>query len=610
MEDKKKTGYASIDKPWLKYYSAEARDINDSIPKEKTLWEVYRERMIEQADIPAIEYFGHSISRKAFISLVERWANAFRAMQVKVGEIVAIYSAVFPDVCAIFFALNSIGAIPYFVKLDISHNELEQETKEARIAVVYDGMWKKVKTVFAQERFEHVIVLNAADHMPLPLRYITQISSKVKKESFPEGYGKKYLSARQLFRKAHREKVVPTVSFERGRIAAITSSSGTTASGVKGIMDTNESMLASVLMANAGDVRYLRGRKVLVEMPFTASTSLNCLFLLPLYRGMTLVIDPRLSENTWFDHMMKYKPAVTITTGSIWEVFFREVEKQIAAGKKVDFSFAECLIMGGSGTTPEKLEWMNRLLTENGSDSGLFCGYGLSEIFGVLSVDRFKTQRENRFENCPVISVGIPLPGFVVGVYDEEGKELPYGTRGELWIKSPTVMHGYYGKPELSQKVLVDGWIHTGDLCAIDEDGYIYCYGRMNGHIVVNKKRVYLFDIANDVRTQFRLADCMVERKNLLNGDVSIVMYLVQQEDKRLDSATLYREIDEYLAPEIVIAGYKEYEVAHPISPTTLKPRTNDLEGFVKWVGEDKMLVAYEEGDNGRLRIRYHSTDC
>lgn len=221
-------------------------------------------------------------------------------MQVKVGEIVAIYSAVFPD-CAIFFALNSIGAVPYFVKLDISHCELEWETREARIAIVYDGMWDKVKTVFDQERFERVIILTAADHMPFLLGQITVLSSKLRKDNFPEKWGNKYISARQALQMTHDTGLCEP--FEADRFAAITSSSGTSASGVKGIMDTNESILASILMTDAGDVRYKKGRKVLVEMPFTASTSLNCLFLLSLYRGMTIIIDPRLSEHTWFEHM-------------------------------------------------------------------------------------------------------------------------------------------------------------------------------------------------------------------------------------------------------------------------------------------------------------------
>lgn len=123
-------------------------------------------------------------------------------------------------------------------------------------------------------------------------------------------------------------------------------------------------------------------------------------------------------------------------------------------------------------------------------------------------------------------------------------------------------------------------------------------------YITINKKRLYLFDIANEVRTIFGLSDCMVERKNLLNGNVSIVMYLVQRADNRLDSAVLYRRIDEYLAPDIVIDGYKEYDVALPISPTTLKPRTHDLDGFVKCVGDKMIQIVYKKREDGKLAIQ------
>lgn len=597
------TGYASIDKPWLKYYDKDADKIGYNIPANKTLWDLYRELLLEQKKIPAIEYFGKSISRQDFISNVEKWARSFKALGIKPDEIVVIYSVVLPEVCAIFFALNAIGAVPYFLKLDSSEEDLRNESKEAKTAIVFDGLWDKIKDSL-EDRLDRIIMLSAKDDMPFLIKQFVSVSEKVKGNAFDYRKNAKCISAREVLESGEKWRGEYAEPFTPGRIAAITVSSGTTGTGVKGIMDTNESMIASVMATANAKIRYFKGRKLLLEMPLMASTSLNCLFLLPLYQGMTLIIDPRLSRENWYKHVMKYKPAVTICTGAFWEVFFRKAEEEIRNGKKVDFSFVDSFIMGGAGTTPEKLEWMSRVLKENGSETGIFSGYGLSEIFGVMSVEQHGAKRENTLMDCPVISVGLPIPGFVVSVHGENGEELKYGERGELWAFSPTMMHGYYGKPELTEKTVVDGVVHTGDLCSIDADGYIYCYGRIKNCVYIDGKRVFLFDIANKIRETLNLADCMVEKKEMEDGTIDIVAYVARHPNQYPDEEALLKEIDAFCRKDnINISGYKVYELELPANPATLKPRTNDLDGFVKYEGGNEYEISYEKCVGGLIRI-------
>ena len=99
-------------------------------------------------------------------------------------------------------------------------------------------------------------------------------------------------------------------------------------------------------------------------------------------------------------------------------------------------------------------------MKELNAQNELFSGYGASELFSAISMEKPNARTPKESDR---LGVGIPYAGITVGVFDKDGNELPYGSRGELWINSKSAMKEYYKKPELTDKVLVDGWVHTGD---------------------------------------------------------------------------------------------------------------------------------------------------
>lgn len=329
MEQKKElTGYPSIDKPWLKYYKANAEKEANNIPKNKTVWDVIEESFNKYLNIPAIEYFGRTISRKEFIENVYLWAKVFKVLGVKENEVVAYYGPFMPDVCYMTFALNIIGVCPYFLKLAISPEALAEETKECRFAIVFDQMWGNVSNEFSKDRFETVIIARITDALPVPKKQIVALLSALKKKVvFPKG--NKYISvpkARKLATSGYDEDIKPV--FIPDRNAFITSSSGTTVGGVvKGVVATNESVIMQLYMAGASGCQYFSGERCLNHFPPTAATSLNILFMLPLFRGMTVVIDPRVSDKDFYKQVTKYHASVICTTGSSWEVFLTGLVK-------------------------------------------------------------------------------------------------------------------------------------------------------------------------------------------------------------------------------------------------------------------------------------------
>ena len=157
------------------------------------MWDVIEESLYKHIDIPAIDYLGRVISRKDFIDNVYLWAKVFKTLGVKEDEVVAYYGPFMPDICYMTFALNIIGACPYFLKLAISPEALAEETKDCKLAIVFDQMWENVKCEFSKARFENVIVARATDAMPAPKKQIVSFLTGLKgRANVPKG--RKYIS--------------------------------------------------------------------------------------------------------------------------------------------------------------------------------------------------------------------------------------------------------------------------------------------------------------------------------------------------------------------------------------------------------------------------------
>ncbi len=531
--------------------------------------------------------------------MVYEWSKAFKAMGIMEEKVIPIYGPFVPDVCAIALALNAIGATAYFLKLAISPEALAEETKEARFAIVFDEMWQNVYMEFEKDRFQKVLIYSADDYMPFPINMVASCMSTLKNKHISIPKSSKYISLKTAkgFGKKYQGNI--KAKFVPNRSAFITSSSGTTVGGtVKGTVATNESTIMQIVMASNSDIQFYCGDKVLNNFPPTASTSLNVMFLLGLYKGMTVIIDPRVSEKHFYNQILKHKPNVALTTGSMWDSFFTRIEKEMKMGKRFDFSCAKEWIIGGEGTDIRRLgNWNTIMNCCNGHN--LYSGYGSSELFSGIAVDNIRAD-SNKDNNRAVIGVGIPYAGINIGVFDSVGNELTYNQRGELWVKSGSAMKCYYNKPDLTAKVLVDGWIHTGDLAEISEDGFIYIYGRCSDNIVTSTgENVYLFDIANVIKQNPRIGDAIVLNIPELN-DPSKLFAHIEWLDNVSDKEKLntLREIDEKLkitlSEGLIIMGYAEHKRL-PYSPTTLKKDKNKLthqtSGYFKVENEKKVEI-------------------
>ena len=597
--------YPSIDKPWLKNYSAGAEERALNIPKNKTIWDVMEEKFLEYYDIPALEYFGKEFSKQEFIDLCYIWARTFRAIGVQENEIVPIYGPFVPDVCAMLFGLNMIGACPYFLKLAISPEALAEETKEAKVAVVFDGMWLNVAHEFSKDKYKNVIVTSVSADMPSPKKQIVSFLSTIQalknKSSIPND--KKYIWADKAREMAHYYSGDVKVPFEANRSSVITSSSGTTVGGiVKGVVATNESVLSQIYSATYSDIPYMPGDRILNHFPPTASTSLNSLFLLGLMNGTTIILDPRVSEKDFYNQLTKLKPNVSINTGSLWETFFNRVAKEMKEGRKFDFSYAKGWMIGGEGIDLKKIQNFNRIMQECNAKR-VYGGYGLSETFSGICIDRIDHECHS---NKNLATVGCIQAGMTAGVFDKNGRECRYNERGELLVKTPAAMKEYYGKEELTNATkLSNGYIRTGDIASIDENGFVYVYGRAKD--TLNNTGIYLFDIANKIKEFDFISDAIVLSMPTEDYENSIVAHIVwngeySNEDKKIFIKKMNTALGEMLPNDVVMLGYAEHDVMLPYSPTTLKKDKNKMSkqttGYIQAIGDYLLDVEFSLNDD------------
>lgn len=611
------TGYPSVDKVWLKYYDDGAEELANNIPVNKTVWDVIEEKLLEYYDIPALEYFGRVFSKQEFIDLCYTWARTFRAMGVEENEVVPVYGPFVPDICAMVFGLNMIGACPYFLKLAISKEALEEETREAKIAVVYDGMWQNVAEEFSKDKFKNVIVATVSADMPSPKKQIVSFLSKMEaiknKSQIPNE--KKYIWADKARDIANYYSGNVKVPFVSDRPTFITSSSGTTVGGVvKGTVATNETTISQLYMGKASNIQYFPGDRCLNHFPPTASTSLNVLFLLALYNGETVIVDPRVSEKDFYDQLIKLKPNMALSTGSAWEAFFNRVQREMKAGKKFDFSYAKGWTVGGEGTDCRKFQKWNEIMEQANSYNLLFSGYGSSELFSATSVETI----EARYDfSKQIMSVGIPYAGIVMGVFDENGNELSYNQRGELRIKAKSAMKGYYNKPNLTAKTKVDGWVRTGDLAEIDNKGFIYIWGRVKDSIrLQNGNELHLFDVANKLKENEFIDDAIVLAMPTNENDNNLVAHIVWSDGILSDNRNAYielmnKQLSEFLPNGIEVSAYSEHDTMLPYSPTTLKKDKNKLSkqtnGYIQVIDNELNDVEFVLNKDGKYDMQLKS---
>lgn len=476
-KDKKITGYASIDKPWQKYYSKEA--ITASIP-ELTAYQYMVSQNEDNLSTKAIMYYGKKISYKNYIDMIDETARRLYNLGVTEGEVVTVMSVANPELEVLFYALNKLGAVINLIDVRSDYKQIKKYLMEVKSSevVVMDNFLPEFDKCMEDEDIdnivENVITLSPYNSVLFPFNVLAEKKSRKEDSNL---YSKideikkknKYMTWNDLM-SVHKYRYPRYPRYKKNMVAALVHTGGTT--GVpKTVKLSNENFNAMAIQYKSLNANYNKGDTFLNGIvPFVAYGIVVTIHM-PMCLGMTNIIAPILSPKEFTEFMIKYKPNHTITVPTYVEHFVHD--------RKADSMNWKCLKNLGIGGDyfPEQSEiYVNEFLKNHGSSSIAEKGYGMTENSSTAGVCLVGVNKTN--------SLGIPLPLNTYGIFERgTDKELKYGEEGEICITGPTEMLGYLDNEEEEGKVIKihsDGkkWIHSEDVGIIDEDGFLFFKGR------------------------------------------------------------------------------------------------------------------------------------
>lgn len=407
MESKELTGYPSIDKPWLKYYSEEA--INAPLP-ECTIYEYLWENNKNHLDNIALIYYKKKITYQALFNKIERCAKSLAALGVKAGDIVTIQTLAIPQTVVLFYALSRVGAVANMIYVSNTESETNRLLKhtESKLYFVLEGIYGQFSSVLEGTKVEHIILLSLDTEMDFLTRFVYRLTIHQKKGDAL----KNVLSWNSFLKSAQNHYAnVPT---DEQRPVAMVYTGGTTGTP-KAVVLTNHSINSLVFQHEKAEMEFVRQDIFMDALPPFIAFGLTVSLHLPLCMGVKTVLIPDPSSENVARKFVQYKPNYYVTGPSQAESLFNLPKVQ-----KMDFSFLKLLSIGGDSLLASTEKRINTFLKEHQCTTSVFRGYGMSELAatactGKPGLIRFGT-------------VGIPLPDTNIKVIDiNSDTELCYG---------------------------------------------------------------------------------------------------------------------------------------------------------------------------------------
>lgn len=494
------TGYASVDRPWMKYYSENAQHIE---PPKLSMYEYVKQCNEDRPEGLAIEYFNWKITIKEFFQKIDHVSAGFAALGVKAKDIVTLAIPNIPENVLAVYALNRIGAISNLIDLRLSGAELEKYFNEVRsdVIIVSDVFLQNTLEILKNISAKTVIVASPYAHLPKLVAKILKMKDKVKIPKDIPGL----MTWEEFENKTYEPVPVYHSETVQTDVASIMHTSGTTGAS-KGVMLTNNSfnVLAQETYYIYGDGFFKEDSRMMNQVPPFLAYNVSLSMHSPLCQRVSLVLLPDYRPDKFAANLFKYKPNHVAAGPADWMNF---VESPAPKGR--DYGFLYTAISGSDSIRYENKVEINKVLSDHGSRSGIIEGYGMTECGCAVTTNRYGVDKKD--------TVGIPFPTLTVCIYDNENDcELPYGEKGEICVAGPRLMKGYFERPEDTAESLryhADGrlWMHTGDLGAIDEDGYVYIEGRLKRIIIQhNGMKINPFEIETVIAEVPQVQSCCV----------------------------------------------------------------------------------------------------
>lgn len=446
-------------------------------------------------------------------------AACWQADGLKKGDALAIImpnTLQYPIVllAALRIGLRIVCVNPMYTKPEITHQLSDAQVKAV---VVLDLCSEALCEALPLLAVKFIYVTAIGDMMSWPVRPLVNMFSRLRRKA--PIHHRKEEGVRSLLTSIHRGKslVLKPVIIQPEDIAFLQYTSGTTGAA-KGVVLTNQNMLANLtqIMAWVRPVLTMGQEKILGALPLYHIYSLNVCGLCSIVMGgcVHLVVNPR--ETKKLIKILQKNP-ISIFFG-LNTLFQHLLESPGFA--YANFSKLKLTLAGGMAT--------NSTVAENwkaATGVPVLDAYGLTEASPVVLANPV-TARDNNG------SVGLPIPNTDIRIVDESGIILPPGKAGELEVKGPQVMQGYWKNQTATDEVLSeDGWLKTGDIAKIDKQGYVYIVDRKKDMILVSGFNVYPVEVEDVLKAHEKIEEAAVIGVKDKESGEAIVAYVVTNGD-------------------------------------------------------------------------------
>ncbi|MBQ7837105.1 MAG: AMP-binding protein [Clostridia bacterium] len=455
-----------------------------------------------QPESSAYEYFGTECSFKNLVGKIEEISGAFYKTGVSKGDIVTIVMPNTPEAVISIYALNRIGAVANILHPLSAQEEIKNHINRvgSKVLLCVDICSEKISNIIDETPLETVIVASAGDSMPFVMK--TLYSLKCIKNFKYDKTDRRYISWKSFSERRGAVDEYKPLGDENNEVAVILHSGGTTGTP-KDIMLSNRNFNAFGIQAVLTLRDVSAGDKILAILPIFHGFGLGVCVHVSFCFGACSVLIPQFNAKKFASILNKYKPTMIFGVPTLYDALLK------AKGTdKIDFSFLKYAVSGGD-TLPEKLEKsVNEFLAAHNSKIKICEGYGMTEGLAALSL--------SVGENYKSRTIGKPLVGTEMCIVEPGTVNvLPANEDGELCVSGPTVMIGYRNNPEETENILrvhADGkvWLHTGDMAAIDEDGFVYYKLRIKRMMITSGFNVYPTQIESVIEELDFVDKCVV----------------------------------------------------------------------------------------------------
>ncbi|MBI3460454.1 long-chain fatty acid--CoA ligase, partial [Candidatus Acetothermia bacterium] len=486
----------------------------------------------------ALIFFGKKISYSELHQLVEHFASGLTRLGLQKGDRISIMLPNMPQFVIAFYAALKVGATVVQTNPLYTEHELEEILKDsgAQTLITLDRFYPKVRHVREKLKLKNLILSRVEDFLPLAKKILLRLKWKITREpiltmpSEPEAYD---------FMKLLSEPASPrpTISINPREDVALLQYTGGTTGTPKGAMLTHTNLMANAMQNRAWFPRAREGKEtVLAVAPFFHVYGMTIAMNLPLSYGSTLVLIPRFDIDELLKAIDRYKPTIFPGVPTLYIAINHHPK-----AREYDLSsLRECI----SGSAPLLVDVRERF--EQLTGATLVEGYGLSEASPVTHSNLLDGKQVEG-------SIGIPLPNTDAMILNlETGKPATIGESGELLVRGPQIMKGYWNKPEATQATITpDGWLRTGDIATMNEDGYFFIVDRLKDMINCSGLKVYPREVEEILHQHPKIREAAVLGVPDSYRGETVKAVIVPQPNETLTE----REITEFCAQQL--AKYK-----------------------------------------------------